>query len=184
MDFDTTEKYVRQILALEFDDRDQEIQANIISVKSEMNARNLVNSTITLTNLSAFFLAEFNARIDLIAGYATGRIGTMKASEEKDKTTQGVHLFCTIAAEQYSHIEKSYDAAAAPIIANLQSGMPTEIRQHMLKRMTAHMKKNELAVEFEYKTAEDTGPKDVFVLRPTIYGAGVDLRELWNRYFR
>jgi hypothetical protein len=184
MDFATTEKYVRQILTLEFDDRDQEIQTNIISVKSEMNARDLVNSTITLTNLSAFFLAEFNARIDLIAGYATGRIDTTTASEGKDKSTQGVHLFRTIAAEQYSHIEKSYDAAAALIIANLQSGMPTEIRQHMLQRMTAHMKKNELAVEFEYKTAEDTGPKEVFILRPTIYGVGVDLKELWNKWFR
>src|SRR5688572_27028614 len=67
MDFDTIEKYVRQILTLEFNDRDHEIQTNTTKVKSEMNARGLVNSTITLTNLSAFFLAEFNARIDLIA---------------------------------------------------------------------------------------------------------------------
>ena len=184
MDFDTTEKYVRQILTLEFDDRDHEIQTNTTKVKSEMNVRGLVNSTITLTNLSAFFLAEFNARIDFIAGHAIGPIGTIKASEGKDKTTQGVHLFRTIAAEQYSHIEKSYDVAAASIVATLQSGMPTEIRQHMLQRMTNHMKKNELAVEFEYKTAEDIGPKEVFALRPTIYGVGVDLKELWNRYFR
>lgn len=184
MDFDTTEKYVRQILDLEFGDRDQDILTNTTQVKSEMNARGLMNSSITLTNLSAFFLAEFAARIDLIAQHAIGRIGKMTVEKGKDKTTQGVQLFRAIATEQYRRIEKSYDAAAAPIVATLQSEMPTEIRRNLLQRMSTHVKKNELMVEFEYKTGKDTGPKEVFSLRPTIYGVSVDLKELWNRYFR
>lgn len=184
MDFDTVEKYVRQLLTFEFGDRDHEIQTNVVIVKSEMNSRGLLNSTMTLTNLSAFFLAEFKARVNLIAQHAIGRVGTVKVAEGQDKTTKGIGLFRAIASEQYTHIEKSYDAAAASIVVTLLSGMPMEIREHMCQRMTAHMKKSELAVEYEYKTAEDTGPKEVFVLRPTIYGVGVDLKELWNRYFR
>ena len=43
MEFSEVETYVRQILALEFSDRDHEIQVNTTRVKANMVARGLMN---------------------------------------------------------------------------------------------------------------------------------------------
>lgn len=184
MEFSEVETYVRQILALEFSDRDHEIQVNTTRVKANMVARGLMNSTITLNNLSDFFLAEFKARIDLVAKCAVEKTKALKPAKGHDKAIDSVALFKAIASEQFSGIESAYNENAAPIAASLQSGIPTQIRQQLTHRMNSHMKKNELTIEFEYKAAGNAGPKEILALRPTFYGVGIDLKELWNRYMR
>lgn len=52
MDFDEIEKYVQKIVALEFADRNHEIQIAITRVKGDMVARGITNSTITLNHFA------------------------------------------------------------------------------------------------------------------------------------
>lgn len=180
MEYDELKSFVQRILDLEFCDRDHEIQVNATGLKAEMNSRGLLNSTITLSNLSEFFLAEFKARCDLIAQHAIGRIAILKTAEGSDKTPLG--LFRSIADEQLTRVLIEHDSISMPIASSLLSGMPVQIRDSMVQRMRDHMKQNELTVELECKAATSAKPSEVFVLKPSLYGIGVDLKELWKRF--
>lgn len=185
MKLDEVKRYVLEILALEFADRDHEIQINVALVKADMAARGITISTITLTQLAAFFFEEFRARVDLIANHAIGKIGILRQQPENDATIQGVALYTQIAAEQFALINQAYEGSASTILASLQSNMPAQIRELLAKRMTDYMRKNELTVEFEYKASATTDPpKDVLLLRPAFFGMGVDLKALWNTYMK
>ncbi len=183
MKFTEFEPYLYQILALEFADRDHEIQINSVRLKGEMTARGILNSTITLGNVADFLLAEFKARCGLVAEHVVGKLAVLKPTDGSDKTSHGVPIFHSVASDQLAHLGKTYDSIAEPIAAPLQSGMPAEIRQHLMQRMSDHMKKVELTVELECKVADSMGAKEIFALRPTFYGVGIDLKELWKKFF-
>ena len=183
MKFTEFEPYLHQILALEFGDRDHEIQINSTRLKEEMNARGMLHSTITLGNVADFLLAEFKARCGLVAEHVVGKLAVLKPADGSDKTSHGVPIFHSVATDQLAHIEKTYDSIAGPISVPLQSDMPAQIRQHLMQRMNDHRKKVELTVELECKAADSMGTKEVFALRPTFYGVGIDLKELWKKFF-
>lgn len=185
MELDQIKRYIQEILALEFADRDHEIQVNVGRVKSEMAARGVTISTITLSQLAEFFLGEFRARVDLIANHVIGRIELLGQRQGSDATIQSVALYTKIAGEQFALIDQAYEGSALTILAPLQSNMPAQIRELLTKRMTDYMRKNELTVEFEYKAAAMTASqKDVLLLRPAFFGMGVDLKALWNTYMK
>ena len=185
MEFSEIESYVRQILNLEFADRDQEIQINVRRVKADMAARGISTSTITLNHLAEFFLGEFRARVNLIADHAIRRIGIVKEQQANDATAQIVALYKQLASQQFVLIERAYEDGASTIQATLLSSMPEQIREVLSKRMTDYMMKNELTVEYESKAYKDAeSQKDILLLRPTFFGMGIDLKELWNRYMK
>lgn len=183
MDFDEIEKYVQKIVALEFADRNHEIQIAITRVKGDMVARGITNSTITLNHFAEFFLAEFKARVDFVTSHAVGSIGKLNKEKNHDVTTYGVALYKEIASQQFTFVEQTYDSSASMISASLQSNMPAQIRELLIRRMNDHMQKNELTVEFEYMTYQGMDiHKDILLLQPNVSGIGIDLKELWNRY--
>ena len=183
MDFDEIEKYVQKIVALEFADRNHEIQIAITRVKGDMLARGIMNSTITLNHFAEFFLAEFKARVDFVASHVVGNIGKLNKEKNHDITTNGVALYKEIASQQFTFVEQTYDSSASMIAASLQSNMPTQIRELLIRRMNDHMQKNELTVEFEYMAYQGMDiQKDIILLQPNVSGIGIDLKELWNRY--
>ena len=185
MEFSEIESYVQQILTLEFADRDQEIDTNVLRVKSDMAARGISISTITLNQMAEFFLGEFRARVNLIADHAIRRIGTLTEQPGSDATAQVVSLYKQLASQQFAHIERAYEAGASTIQASLLSSMPEQIREVLSKRMSDYMKKNELTVEYESKACRGSeSQKDVLLLRPSFCGMGIDLKELWNRYMK
>lgn len=183
MKFTDFEPYLRQILALEFRARDHEIQVNSTRLKQEMNARGVLNSTMTLTSLADFLVVEFKARCDLAAELSIGKLAVLKPIDGGNMTSHCVPTFCSIAVDQSTHIQNIYDEIACPIVSPLQSRMPDEIRQHLSQRMNDHAKKVALMVELECKAADSMGSKEVLILRPTLYGVGVDLKELWKKFF-
>lgn len=183
MKFTEFEPYLRQILALEFGDRDHEIQVNSTRLKGETNARGILNSTVTLGNVADFLLAEFKARCGLVAEHVVGKLAVLKPPDGSDKTSHAVPIFRANATAQLAHIERTYDSIAEPIAASLQSAIPAEIRQHLMQRMNDHLKKVELTVELECKAVDSMGKKEVFALRPTFYGVSIDLKELWRKFF-
>ena len=62
----------------------------------------------------------------IVAQHVVGKLGVLKPNDGGDKTSHGVPLFRSIAAEQLAHIERTYDSNAEPIAAPLQSGMPAQ----------------------------------------------------------
>lgn len=185
MELDEIKRYVQEILVLEFADRDHEIQINVGRVKTDMAARGITISTITLNQLAEFFLGEFRARVDLIANHAIGKIGILRQHQENDVTIPGVALYTQIAAEQFKLIDQAYEGSASTILPSLLSNMPVQIRELLTKRMTDYMWKNELIVEFEYKASTPSdSQKDVLLLRPAFCGVGIDLKVLWDRYMK
>ena len=181
MEYADFESMLTRILALEFGDRDHELDASALRLKEEMNARGVLTSTMTLGELSNFFVAEFKARCDLIAQHAIGKIGTVKPAEGSGKTP--LDLFRSESKDQLARLTAKFDAIASPIRSGLQGAMPDEIRRTMLQRMQDHMQRNDLMVELEHKAATAAKPNEIFALKPTFYGVGIDLRALWKRYF-
>lgn len=182
MEFIDFVSMLTRILALEFGDRDHELDTSAVRLKGKMNARGVLTSTLTLQELSDFFVAEFKVRCDLIAQHIIGRIGTFKQTEVSSKPC--LDLFRSESEEQLARLVAKFDAIAAPISSSLQSAMPGEIRKAMLQRMKDHMQRNDLMVELEYKVATAVKLQEIFALKPTVYGVGIDLRALWRQYFR
>lgn len=182
MEFVDFESMLTRILALEFGDRDRELDTSAVRLKGKMNARGVLASTLTLQELSTFFVAEFKARCDLIAQHIIGKIGTFKQTEASSK--RWLDLFRSESEEQLARLAAKFEAIAAPISSSLQSAMPDEIRNVMLQRMRDHMQRNDLMIELEDKVATAMKPQEIFALKPTVYGVGIDLRALWRRYFR
>jgi len=181
MEYADVESLLSGILTLEFGDRDYELDASAVRLKEEMNARGVLTSTMTLSQLSDFFVAEFKARCDLVAQYAIGKIGAVKPSEDSGRKLLG--LYRSASTDQLAKLTAKYDAIAS-ITSSLQSGMLKEIRETMVQRMRNRMQRNDLMIELEHKVATDAKPTEVLVLKPTFYGVGVDLQALWKRYFR
>jgi hypothetical protein len=64
--------------------------------------------------------------------------------------------------------------------------MLLEIDMAFAQKMENLLRKNNLYIELEYKACNEAKllGKDILILSPTIYGVGVDLRELWARMFK
>ncbi|AMC35034.1 hypothetical protein [Janthinobacterium sp. B9-8] len=183
MTFTEFELYLRQIMGLDFGDRNHEIQVNFVRLQEEMIERGMLNSTITLRKVADFFLAEFKARCCLVEAHVVGKLAVLKPADGGDKTSYVVPIFNSVVMEQHAFIEKTYDSIVEPITACLPGGMPAQIREQWVQRMNNHMKKASLTVEFECKAADSMGTKELFMLRPTIYGVGIDIKELLRKYF-
>src|SRR5574337_971116 len=105
MKFTDFEPYLHQILALEFRARDHEIRVNSTRLKQEMNARGMLNSTVTLNNLADFLAVEFNTRCGLAAESIIGKLAVLKPIDEHDVTSHCVPMFRSIAVGQSAHIQ-------------------------------------------------------------------------------
>lgn len=183
MQFNELSSQVQEILALEFSSRDRDIQSSVTGVKQKMNARGLLQSTVTIQSFADFFVAELRARLNLIADHVISALRSDGASSPGSTgAPAGLALFRSLAAEQYEIMQKAYDGSAEAIVTSLQSNMPDQIRNEMVEKMNELMKKLDLAVELEYKLSANPS-KEVLTLRPTIYGVGIDLKELWKKFF-
>ena len=120
MQFAYVASSTRQIVALEFEDRDREIQAGVVGIKQDMLNRGLFHSTMTAQSLSAFFNAEFQQRINLIAERALWALRSEGASAEVDGAPAGQALFRNLAQEQLTRLLASYDSCVEPVVKPLQ----------------------------------------------------------------
>ena len=182
MQFSEIESSVREILKLDFDERDREIHASVLGIKQEMINRGLIVSTMSAQSLAEFFFAEFKVRIDSIAERSLWALRSDDAMVDLNGVPAGRALFQTLANDQLTRLLTAYDSYVAPIVAPLQSNMPVQIRDRLVERTSGYMRRIDLAVDLEYKSHAGAA-KEVLTLRPTIYGVGVDLKELWKRFF-
>ncbi len=187
MHFDELEKYLKDIAENEFRERNVEIQRCVLSIKSEMNSRGLLKSSITLQKLSEFFEAEFQARCDFIADFVINHLRRVDLSTLSDFVTKAKCLYQELAARENNNIQKMYTSSATTIEKTLlNSSFASQYKAAMLSGIETRIKKNNLHVELECKTllyATQKG-EPVFLLTPSIQGVGINLRELWQRILK
>ena len=124
MQFSEIESGIREILKLDFDERDREIHASVLGIKQEMINRGLMKSTMTAQSFSDFFFEEIKARIDSIAERSLWALRSDGAMIDLSGVPAGHAMFQTLAHEQLTRLLSAYESYVAPIVAALQSNMP------------------------------------------------------------
>lgn len=176
--------YMEEISMLEFSERDMGIQKAVTSVKGEMNARNILHSSITLEALAEFFVAEFGVRCDFIKIFV---VSNSCLCQEADAMTTVKTLFQAKSFEQRDKLISSYSDAAKPIIDSLlRSDFPRQIEEGLIAAIENRIKKNNMYVEIAYQTiaASKSAPNPIAILKPTFHGIGIDVAELWKRHIK
>ena len=179
--------YLEQVSALEFAERNEEIPRLVTLEKNSMNARGILNSTITLQAIADFFTAEFLARCDFLKTFIISHSNLLGRSGESDIVTEAKTLFQTCSFSERDSMKLLYTSSVKSISNGLQNeGMKNQIESGFVGSMEERIKKNNLYVEVAYQelSAASTVQKSVIILQPNIYGIGIDLVELWNRYIR
>jgi len=187
MHFDEFESYVLRISEKEFSERNLEIQRQVVKIKGELNARGILNSSITLQKLSEFFEDEYLARCDFIAGFIINQIGKVDLCSCNDPVTAAKTSFQNLAFKERDNIKTTYKSSANAIEQSLlNSKFSSQIEKVLSDVMERRIEKNNLYVELEYNSflyaKSDKG--SMLMLSPNFYGIGVDLKEIWNRVFK
>lgn len=175
--------YLEEISALEFSERDMGIQKAVTREKGAMNARGVLNSSMTLHALAEFFGAEFALRCDFLKEFIISHSGLCK---EQDRITAAKTLFQMNSFEQRDKLKSAYMIAIKPIVESLSSDFPRKIEESLVGGFEARIKKNNMYVEIAYHTLQSAKQTNnpIFALKPNFYGIGIDVEELWNRYVK
>jgi hypothetical protein len=179
--------YLDKISELEFAERNLEIPKLVTLEKSSMNERGFLISTITLQALADFFAAEFIARSDFLQTFVVSHSNLLDQGKKGDMVTEAKTIFQTISFSECESIKSLYISSIKEIARGLQNeGMKEQIELSCVNKMENRIKKNNLYVEVAYQeiTAAIKVQKPLLMLQPNINGVGVDLVELWNRFFK
>ena len=186
MNFDEFNNYLVGISKLEFNERNHEIQQSVTRLKGEMNSREILYSSITLQHLSDFFGSEFIARCDFIKNFIVGHVGKLDLTISNDLVTEAKTLFQRLSTSEKQNIEAMYDGSATQVVGSLLGDHPRQLRDALQQRIDNCIIKNNLYVEMEFKSVNDakSSNKEFLILSPSFYGMGINLKELWNGYFK
>ena len=186
MNLDEFNNYLVDISKLEFNERNHEIQQSVTRLKGEMNSRGILNSSITLLHLSEFFGSEFIVRCEFIKNFIIGHAGKLDLTTSDDPVTKAKIFFQHLSASEKSSIEAIYDGSASQIAGSLLGNHPKELKDWLQQRVDNSIIKNNLYIELELKEINDakSSGKEVLTLNPNFYGIGVNLKELWSKYFK
>ena len=179
-------KYLEQISSLEFSERNLEIPKLVAKQKNAMNARGVLNSTITLTAVADFFAAEFIARCDFLKNFICSHSNLLTQNNDADSVTEAKNMFQNISFAERDKMKTLYKSSVKPVEQTLLNDkMKSDIEQQFLSKMEGCIKKNNLYLEMAYKeiamAISETSNRWI-ILQPNFCGLGVDLIELWNRY--
>ena len=186
MNFDEFNNYLVNISKLEFDERNVEIQQSVTRLKGEMNSRGILNSSVTLLHLSEFFVSEFIVRCEFIKNFIIGHASKLDLTTSDDHVTKSKTFFQHLSTSEKYSIEAMYDSSITQVVDSLQSDHPKQLRDWLQQRIDNSIVKNNLYVELEFKAISDakSSGKEILALAPNLYGMGIDLKELWSRFFK
>lgn len=138
---------------------------------------------MTLDALAEFFGAEFGIRCDFLKAFVVSHSSLCK---EQDLVTTAKTLFQTKAFEQRDKLTAAYTASVKPIVESLSSDFPRQIEEGLIARIENRIKKNNMYVEIAYQTVEasNAAKSPIVALKPSFYGIGIDVTELWKRYIK
>nr|NJM02063.1 hypothetical protein [Desulfobacula sp.] len=151
-----------------------------------MNARGLLNSSITLTTVADFFAAEFIARCDFLKNFICSHSTLLNKENDVDTITEAKTIFESFSLSEQGRMKNLYESSVKPIEQSLSnSKMKGDIEQMFIEKMERCIKKNNLYLELAFKEIAAAKPQLTnrwIILQPNFCGFGVDLIELWNRY--
>ena len=179
--------YLEQISESEFSERNLEIPNLVAKEKMGTNARGVLNSTITLHALANFFSAEFVVRCDFLKSFILSHSNLLINNSDKDPATVAKELFQSVSFTERDKIKNLYKSGIKPIEKSLSNeNMKKQIEDNFITKMEACIQKNNLYIEIAYKeiAAAKANRNPWLILQPNFSGIGIDLRELWNRYFK
>jgi hypothetical protein len=185
--FSELKMYLEEISALEFLARDFETTRLVARLKGELNSRGILISSITVQRLADFFYSEYEARSNFVMSFIISHAGKLDFGSEADLVTEAKTFFQSISKSVETKNKSIYDEAQSQIRSDLQNHtMLKEIDEGLMQKMENVLRKNNLYIELEYKACSEVKPagKEVLLLRPSIYGIGVDLKELWAKIFK
>lgn len=186
MNFDEFNKYLVDISILEFQERNHEILQSVTRLKGEMNTRGMLDSSITLQLLSDFFCSEFIVRCDFLKNFIIDHVGKLDLTTCNDPVTKAKTFFQHLSFSEKNSLEAMYDGSASKVVGSLLGTHPTELRDLLQLRIDNSITKNNLYVELGFKSINDakSAGKEVLILTPSFYGIGIDLKELWGKFFK
>lgn len=175
--------YLEEISALEFSERDMDIQKAVAREKGAMNARGVLHSSMTIQALAEFFSAEFALRCDFLKEFVVSHSSLCK---EQDTVTTAKTLFQTKSFEQRDKLRAAYTVSIRPIVESLSSDFPRQIEEGLIAGFENRIKKNNMYVEIAYQILESSkhSKNSIVALKPNFYGIGIDVAELWKRYVK
>ena len=160
--------------------------SSVTRLKGEMNSRGILNSSITLLHLSEFFGSEFIVRSEFIKNFIIGHAGKLDLTTSNDHITQAKTLFQRLSTSEKHSIEAMLDDSASQVVKSLLGDHSRQLKDSLQHRIDNSITKNNLYIELELKAINDamSSKKELLTLSPSFYGMGVDIKELWSRYFR
>ena len=182
MKFAEIEYYIKEIANHEFADRDLELQKVVTQIKQEMNARNLLPSTITLQKISEFFGEEFKYRCNYTKDLLLNAIDKLSHKEIKDPVGRAMTLYQEISIKEKNKITAFYKQHCEAICKLLSSNMPVEIESIMNDVAERSLRKNNTIIQFEYDSVVNKKENEqIIFLKPNFMGTGIDVRALWEK---
>ncbi|EGW20942.1 hypothetical protein [Methylobacter tundripaludum] len=153
-----------------------------------MNARGLLNSTITLERMADFFSAEFLARCDFLKDFIVSYSSLLDQESDSDVVTEAKSLFQNTSFAERNKMEVLYNSSTKSIAESLLSeSMKNEIKDRFLSTTDDRIKKNNLYIGLAFQeiaTTKVNRTNAIIMLRPNFHGIGIDLVELWDRYIK
>lgn len=179
--------YLQEASELEFSERNMEIPRLVAQEKGAMNARGVLNSTMTLHALADFFASEFLFRCDFIKNFIITHSGLMSRSEGNDFITEAKTLFQEHSFSEKERLKILYNTSTHSIDLSIYNeGMKNQLSSGFYEKMEKRINKNNLYIEIAFQELKlaKTHSSKVVLLQPNISGIGVDVVELWNRFIK
>lgn len=179
--------YIEQISSLEFSERNREIPRLITKEKTDMNARGVLNSTMTLEAVADFFSAEFLVRCDFLKNFIVSYPHLLGRDSKPDVVTAAKELFQSISFDEREKMKNLFKSSTKSIAESLSNEtMKKDIEERFVAKMDDRIEKNNLYVEvaFQEIAAPRANRNSAIILQPNFYGIGIDPIELWNRYVK
>ncbi len=186
MNFDIFQHYIREISKHEFAERDLDLGKVITKIQQEMNARNLLLSSITVQKLTEFLSEEFKCRCSYIKDLLIDSIGKFSHKEIDDPVGKVKTLYQEISILQKDKITSFYKQHCGDICNTLSNkNMIKQLEDLMDDVAERSLRKNNLILHFEYDSVINRETKTpVIFIKPSFMGSGIDVMALWERYFK
>lgn len=179
--------YIDEISSLEFSERNHEIPKLVAQEKGRMIERGALNSTIALEAVANFFSAEFLVRCDFLKAFIINHPNLLSNNNDIDVVTNAKAIFQNASFHEKNKMSELYKNTTTEITESLLNcKMIQQVEDSFLTKMEMQIKKNNLYIEIAYKeiALANNNKNHAIIFQPNIYGIGVNINELWGRYFK
>lgn len=176
--------YLNEVANREFAERDRELPRMITRIIQEMSSRGVVHSSMTLDAIADLFVDEFLVRCDFLREFVIAHPGLLMTEGVEDLMTAAKVAYQERSSQEREKIASLYDSSTLTVSKALQNeSMKGQIKKRLHRSMSDRIDTNNLYVEVAYREISISKAGDgVLILKPSVYGIGIDLKELYRRH--